>query len=154
MYDLKSWLVSAMRRSAESAEPSVVGGPRPIASLRRIAGGITASISAAREAKPSVASIATSSGASGPMWRRWNWAWSSSSARVADERAGMSGMADSGDYAEADFSYAAASSSLSMSAGLAGLMRYIQAANASSFTFSGAAARSGFAATTSPAIGA
>src|SRR6185436_10716340 len=94
MNDLKSWLRSAIARSFESASPSERGAPRSMRSLRRIAGGTTASISAAREANPSVASIAASSSASGPMWRGWKPAWSSSSARdsFAAEAAGMSGM--------------------------------------------------------------
>src|SRR5260221_12941979 len=95
MYDLKTRFFSAMRRRLESASPSEHGSPSSSGDLRRIAGGMTASISAARESNPSARSIATWSAGSGPMWRRWKAPWSSSCARVsrARFRMGVSGMA-------------------------------------------------------------
>src|SRR5215472_2218603 len=98
MYDLTTWFLCARVRSSASASPSVRGVPMAIALLRRIARGITASMSSAREAKPREASIAACSVSSGPMWRRWKAPWSSSSASGmgADRASDVSGMEGSG----------------------------------------------------------
>ena len=60
--------------------------PAAAASLRRIDSGITASINAARVAKPSASSIARWSAESGPMCRSANASWHSSAASDRDER--------------------------------------------------------------------
>jgi hypothetical protein len=77
MNDLKTWFAPRHARSAERLA-SVRGAPIPVGDLRRMRGGTTASISAAREREAERASIAASL-ASGPMWRRWKAPWSSSS---------------------------------------------------------------------------
>ncbi|KGD55719.1 glycine dehydrogenase domain protein [Burkholderia pseudomallei] len=83
MYERNTWFLSASARSAASASASLFGcanGPSGSVSARRIDAGITASISAARVAKPSVSSMACWLAASGPIWRSANASCVSSAA--------------------------------------------------------------------------
>src|SRR5688572_3675033 len=92
MNDLKTRFLRATERSCASASASACGSPMAMGFLRRIVGGTTASMSAAREAYPMARSIAASSSASGPIWRRWKAPWSSSSASPGRSVVGWAGV--------------------------------------------------------------
>jgi hypothetical protein len=67
-----SRFLPAITFSSARAWASVTAGGSCMPALRRMAGGTTASIRAARLATPMAAHIRDSSTASGPMWRAWN----------------------------------------------------------------------------------
>src|SRR5882724_5359648 len=120
MNDLKTRLPREMARSRASASASESGAPIPIGFLRRIAGGMTASINAEREACPRLASIAAWSSRSGPMWRRAKDSWSSSCARLG-RPASLRGVSGMGFSVRGDFFVGGGVEKLSGRSGVVGL---------------------------------
>src|SRR5512143_1584608 len=80
MNDFSTRFFAAIALMRASASVSPIGPGSASGARRRIAAGTIASISAAREAKPNVASIVAWSAAAGPMWRPTNAPCASSAA--------------------------------------------------------------------------